>query len=478
MHDRYLNPLCTRYAGAEMQQIFSDDRKYSTWRRLWLALAEAEQELGIPITEEQLAEMRQHLHDIDYEMAAKEEAAIRHDVMAHLRTFAACCPSAAPIIHLGATSCYVGDNTDVLNMRDALFLIRRKLLCTMAALSDYAEKYAGVPALAFTHFQSAQPTTVGKRACLWLQDLESDLRQLDFQLSRLRLLGCKGATGTAASFLSLLDGSAEKVLLLEQRIAEKMGIPSCQRISGQTYSRKQDFAVLQVLSGIAQSASKFAEDIRLLSHLKELEEPFEPGQIGSSAMAFKRNPMRSERIVSLSRYVICDLQNTAFTAAEQWLERSLDDSANRRIAIPEAFLACDGILNLYCNIVKGLRIFPAVIQRNLDQELPFLVLENILMSCVRDKGGDRQLLHEKLRQHSIAASEQIKLYGKENDLFQRIAADPAFGITVQELDTLASPADLSGMAERQCRDYLQEVIRPLLESNRKEAAIPIDEITK
>ena len=338
MHDRYVNPLCSRYAGKEMQQIFSDDRKFSSWRRLWLALAEAEQELGIPISDEQLAEMRRHLDDIDYEMAAREESAVRHDVMAHVHTYAACCPSAAPILHLGATSCYVGDNTDVLNMRDALLLIRRKLLYTMAALADFAEKNSAIPALAYTHFQSAQPTTVGKRACLWLQDLESDLRQLDFQLSQLRLLGCKGATGTAASFLSLFDGSEDKVLQLEQRIAEKTGFPACQPVSGQTYSRKQDFFVLQVLSGIAQSASKFAEDIRLLSHLKEVEEPFESGQIGSSAMAYKRNPMRSERIVSLSRYVICEAQNTAFTAAEQWLERSLDDSANRRITIPESVL--------------------------------------------------------------------------------------------------------------------------------------------
>ena len=476
MHDRYVNPLCSRYAGKEMQQIFSDDRKFSSWRRLWLALAEAEQELGIPISDEQLAEMRRHLDDIDYEMAAREESAVRHDVMAHVHTYAACCPSAAPILHLGATSCYVGDNTDVLNMRDALLLIRRKLLYTMAALTDFAEKNSAIPALAYTHFQSAQPTTVGKRACLWLQDLESDLRQLDFQLSQLRLLGCKGATGTAASFLSLFDGSEDKVLQLEQRIAEKTGFPACQPVSGQTYSRKQDFFVLQVLSGIAQSASKFAEDIRLLSHLKEVEEPFESGQIGSSAMAYKRNPMRSERIVSLSRYVICEAQNTAFTAAEQWLERSLDDSANRRITIPEAFLACDGILNLYCSIIKGLQVFPAVIGCNLHRELPFLVLENILMTCVRDKGGDRQKLHEKLRLHSIAALNQIRLCGKENDLFLRISGDPDFGLTMEELKAIASPEALTGMAVRQCRDYLTEVIHPLLLANKKDLLEP-EEVT-
>ena len=429
MHESYVNPLCTRYAGEEMQKIFSDDRKFSTWRRLWLALAESEKELGIPITEEQLEQMRLHLEDIDYELAAKKEKELRHDVMAHVHTFAACCPSAAPIIHLGATSCYVGDNTDVINMRDALLLIRRKLLGTMAALADFAEKNKDLPTLAFTHFQAAQPTTVGKRACLWLQDLEMDLAQIDFALSRLKLLGCKGTTGTAASFLALFDGD------------------------------------LQVLSGIAQSASKFAGDIRLLSHLKELEEPFESGQIGSSAMAYKRNPMRSERIASLARYVICDLQNAAFTAASQWLERTLDDSANRRIAIPEAFLACDGILNLYGNIVSGLRLFPAVMEKHLAEELPFLATENILMYCVKEKGGDRQQLHEHIRRHAIAAAEQVKLYGKENDLLRRLEDDPVFALCERELNELTDPAGFTGLAGEQCEKYLREEIRPLLKAN-------------
>lgn len=467
MHDSYQNPLCTRYAGKDMQRIFSDQQKFSTWRKLWLTLAESEQALGLPITDAQLDEMRLHLDDIDYDLAARKEKELRHDVMAHVHTFAAVCPKAAPIIHLGATSCYVGDNTDVLNQRDALLLIRRKLLSVMLTLADFAGKNRDLPTLAFTHFQAAQPTTVGKRACLWLQDLEMDLKQLDFALSQLRLLGCKGTTGTAASFLSLFDGDEEKVLELERIIAEKMGFTACQQISGQTYSRKQDFAVLQVLSGIAQSACKFAGDIRLLSHLRELEEPFESGQIGSSAMAYKRNPMRSERIAALSRYVMCDLQNAAFTASSQWLERTLDDSANRRIAIPEAFLACDGILNLYENIVSGLRLFPAVMQKHLREELPFLATENILMVCVKEKNGDRQFLHERLRIHSIAAAEQVKVYGRDNDLLQRITEDPAFGLTAEELEALADPSAFTGMAGSQCTRYLHDVIKPILEQNRE-----------
>ena len=466
MYDSYQNPLFTRYAGKDMQRIFSDQQKFSTWRKLWLALAESEQALGLPITHAQLDDMRLHLDDIDYDLAARKEKELRHDVMAHVHTFAAVCPKAAPIIHLGATSCYVGDNTDVLNQRDALLLIRRKLLSVMRTLADFAGKYRDLPTLAFTHFQAAQPTTVGKRACLWLQDLEMDLKQLDFALSQLRLLGCKGTTGTAASFLRLFDGDEEKVLELERIIAEKMGFTACQQISGQTYSRKQDFAVLQVLSGIAQSACKFAGDIRLLSHLRELEEPFESGQIGSSAMAYKRNPMRSERIAALSRYVMCDLQNAAFTASSQWLERTLDDSANRRIAIPEAFLACDGILNLYENIVSGLRLFPAVMQKHLREELPFLATENILMVCVKEKNGDRQFLHERLRIHSIAAAEQVKVYGRDNDLLQRIAEDPAFGLTAEELEALADPSAFTGMAGSQCARYLHDVIKPILEQNR------------
>ena len=468
MHDRYMNPLCTRYAGQKMQQIFSDDRKFMTWRRLWLALAEAERDLGIPITDLQLQEMRDHLEEIDYEMAEREEKAVRHDVMAHVHTFAACCPNAAPIIHLGATSCFVGDNTDIINMRDALLLIRKKLLLVMEALTDLADRTKEIPTLAYTHFQPAQPVTVGKRVCLWLQDLEMDLYQLDFQLSSLKLLGCRGATGTSASFLALFDGDAEKVFLLEQNIMKKMGFEQCQPVSGQTYSRKQDFSVLQVLSGIAQSASKFAGDIRLLSHLREVEEPFETGQIGSSAMAYKRNPMRCERIASLARYVICDLQNAAITAASQWLERTLDDSANRRIAIPEAFLACDGILNLYLNVAKGMRFFPAIMKKHLQEELPFLATENILMACVKEKQGNRQILHEKIRMHAVKAAEQMKLFEVETDLLIRIAGDPAFALTEEELKEMTDPKYFTGVAELQCERYLDQVIRPLLANSRTE----------
>ena len=462
-HDAYVNPLCTRYAGVEMQKIFSDDRKYSCWRKLWLYLAEAEKQLGIPITDRQIEEMKIHLVDIDYERAAREEQATRHDVMAHIRTFAACCPEAAPIIHLGATSCFVGDNTDVINMRDAMILIRKKLISIMESLAVFAEITKDIPTLGFTHFQPAQPTTVGKRACLWLQDLDMDLKQLDFQLSVLLPLGCKGATGTAASFLALFDGDAEKVRKLEEIIVKRMGFSHCQPVSGQTYSRKQDFAVLQTLSGIAQSASKFAGDIRLLSHLSEMEEPFETHQVGSSAMAYKRNPMRSERIASLARYVMCEVQNTAFTASSQWLERTLDDSANRRLAIPEAFLACDGILNLYYSIVRGMRIFPAVMEKHLQEELPFLATENILMYCVKEKHGDRQLLHEKIRSYAAQTTDQIKLYGKENDLFTRILSDPDFTLTEEELKMVADPKKFTGMAELQCETYLKEIIFPLLE---------------
>ncbi len=465
MHERYESPLCARYADEEMKHIFSDDRKFSTWRRLWLLLAESEQELGLPISDEQLEEMRAHLTDIDYALAARYEHEVRHDVMAHVLTFGDCCPTARPIIHLGATSCYVGDNTDILNMRDGLLLIRMLLLNCIAALADFAQEHRDLPTLAYTHFQAAQPTTVGKRACLWLNDLLFDLRQLDFQLEELRPLGCRGTTGTAASFLALFDGDAEKVELLEQRIAAGMGFERCQSVSGQTYSRKTDFAVLQLLCGIAQSASKFAGDLRLLCHLKELDEPFEPGQIGSSAMAYKRNPMRAERIAALSRYVICDVQNAAFTASGQWLERTLDDSANRRLAIPEAFLAADAVLNLYINIARGLQVYPAVCEKHLREELPFLATENILMYCVRHKGADRQTLHERIRFHAMAAAEQVKRYGRENDLIARIRADAAFGLSDGELAALLDPASFTGMAQLQCERFLSGEVRPLLREN-------------
>lgn len=464
-HEFYINPLCTRYAGEEMKRIFSDDNKFSTWRRLWLALAESEKELGIEISDEQLDEMRQNLTNIDYEAAARHESRVRHDVMAHVLTFGECCPKARPIIHLGATSCYVGDNTDVIHMRDGLLQVRRMLINAIAALSDFAEKNKALPTLAYTHFQAAQPTTVGKRACLWINDLLFDLERLDFELKNLKLLGCKGTTGTAASFLELFEGDGEKAELLEKKIAEKLGFEQCQAVSGQTYTRKADFAVMQVLSGIAQSASKFAGDIRLLSHLKEVDEPFESGQIGSSAMAYKRNPMRSERIASLSRYVICDLQNAAVTAASQWLERTLDDSANRRIAIPEAFLATDGILNLYINVARGMRVYPAVMEAHLKAEMPFMATENILMYCVKHKNGDRQTLHEAIRQHSVAAAEQVKLYGRENDLLERIMGDERFGLSPEELNSLLDPTAFTGMAEHQCGRFLNEHVRPILEQN-------------
>jgi adenylosuccinate lyase len=462
MHEFYENPLCGRYADEEMKRQFSDDNKFSTWRRLWLALAESEQELGLSISDEQLDEMRAHIDDIDYAAAAAHEHEVRHDVMAHVLTFGECCPKAKPIIHLGATSCYVGDNTDIIRMRGGLLIIRKLLVNAVAALSEFAEKYNSLPTLAYTHFQAAQPTTVGKRACLWINDLLFDIEQLDFQLSQLKLLGCKGTTGTGASFLELFDGDAEKVEELERRIAAKMGFEACQAVSGQTYTRKVDFAVLQVLSGIAQSASKFSSDIRLLSHLKEVDEPFESKQIGSSAMAYKRNPMRSERVASLSRYVICDLQNAAVTASAQWFERTLDDSANRRISIPEAFLATDAILNLYINIVRGMKVYPAVIAKHLNEELPFMSTENILMYCVKNKGGDRQALHEAIRRHSVAAAEQVKLYGRDNDLLERIKADPAFSLTDEEMAQLTDPATFTGMAERQCETFLRGTVKPVL----------------
>ena len=466
MHEFYQSPLCGRYADDDMKRLFSDQRKFSTWRRLWLLLAESEKKLGIPISDEQLDEMRAHLDDIDFDAAAEYEHKVRHDVMAHVLTFGDCCPKARPIIHLGATSCYVGDNTDILNLRDAMLLIRRLLLNAIAALSSFAEKNAALPTLAYTHFQAAQPTTVGKRACLWMNDLLFDLEQLDFQLKQLRPLGCRGATGTGASFLELFDGDQEKVLKLEKLIFKPLGFDSCQPVSGQTYTRKVDFAVLQVLSGIAQTASKFAGDVRLLCHLKEIDEPFESGQIGSSAMAYKKNPMRCERIASLSRYVICDLQNAAVTASAQWLERTLDDSANRRLSIPEAFLATDAILNLMINVARGMRVYPAVCAKHLDEELPFMASENILMYCVREKGGDRQTLHEHIRQHSMRAAEQVKLYGLKNDLLDRILADEAFGLTEEELKRLLDPTAFTGMAEAQCRSFLREQVAPVLDADR------------
>lgn len=456
MSDRYENPLCKRYAGREMQHIFSDDMKFSTWRRLWIALAESEKELGLNITDEQINEMKQHITDIDYETAAKREKEVRHDVMAHIYTFGLACPKARPIIHLGATSCYVGDNTDIIQQKAALELIRQKLLTAISALADFAEKHKGLNCLAYTHFQAAQPTTLGKRSTLWLQDLMMDLEHINFVLGNLKLLGCRGTTGTGASFLELFDGDHEKVKKLEKLIAKKMGFDCAYAVSGQTYTRKVDYSTLSALSGIAQSAHKFSNDIRLMSHLKEVDEPFEAGQVGSSAMAYKRNPMRSERIASLARYVIANTMNPAMTASEQWFERTLDDSANRRISIPEAFLAVDGILTLVINIVKGMTVYPGMINRHLMDELPFIATENILMYSVK-KGGDRQTLHEAIRRHSVAAAKAIKESGADNDLIDRIAADPVFNITKDEILKIIDEGGFTGRAKEQTEEYVAAV---------------------
>ena len=473
MNEVYENPLCTRYASEEMKAVFSADVKFRTWRRLWIALAEAERELGLPITEEQIAELKEHAGDIDYTRAAEYESKLRHDVMAHIRAYADQCPKAGGIIHLGATSCYVGDNTDIIVMREALKILRRKIINCIAALTEFAKKYRDVPTLAYTHFQAAQPTTAGKRATLWISDLVSDLERLDFELSSLKLLGCKGTTGTAASFLKLFDGDHEKVKKLDRIIAEKMGFTASVPVSGQTYSRKVDYNVLSTLSGIAQSAAKFSNDIRLLSHLKEFDEPFESGQVGSSAMAYKRNPMRSERIASLARYIMIDSLNPAITAATQWFERTLDDSANRRISLPEAFLATDAILSLYINIISNGSLYPNMMKRHLDEELPFMVTENILMYCV-SKGGDRQAIHEAIREHSVAAAKKIKLEGGDNDLLDRIIQDPRFGITRAELDDIMGDGGLVGRSREQTDEYLEEIVYPLLEANRGELGIKVE----
>ena len=465
MSCKYENPLCKRYASAGMQRIFSDDVKFSTWRRLWVALAESQRELGLPVSPEQIAEMKAHACDINYEAAARHEAVTRHDVMAHILAYSEQCPKAAPVIHLGATSCYVGDNTDIIVQREALLLVKKLLVNAVAKLSDFAESHKSLPCLAYTHFQAAQPTTLGKRAALWLQDFLFDLEQLDFVLGNLKLLGCRGTTGTAASFLALFEGDHEKVRLLEQKIAAKMDFDGkVYSVSGQTYSRKIDFYTLSVLSGIAQSACKFSNDIRLMSHLKEADEPFEAGQVGSSAMAYKRNPMRSERIASLARYVMVDALNPALTASAQWLERTLDDSANRRIAIPEAFLAVDAILSLVINLADGLTVYPKVMEKHLNEELPFMATENILMHCVK-KSGDRQALHERLRVHSVAAAKEIKLNGGENDLIERILADPAFGMCRDEMTGLLRAGQFTGRAKEQTEEFLAQV-RTILEENK------------
>lgn len=461
MNDSYISPLSTRYASKEMQALFSADMKFSTWRKLWVALAEAERELGLAISEEQIEEMRAHIYDIDYALAAEYESRVRHDVMAHVLTFGEICPKAKPIIHLGATSCYVGDNTDLIIMHKALKLIAAKLAAVIKNLSKFALQYKDLPCLAFTHFQPAQPTTVGKRACLWMNDLLLDLEDIEFTLANARLLGSKGTTGTQASFLELFDGDYEKVKKLDVLIAEKMGFSGCFPVSGQTYSRKVDSRYLNLLSGVAQSAAKFATDLRLLQHLKEMEEPFEKNQIGSSAMAYKRNPMRSERICSLSRYVCVDALNPAMTASTQWMERTLDDSANKRISVAEAFLATDAILNLYINITSGLVVYPKMIEKHLMAELPFMATENILMDAVK-RGGDRQELHEKIRQHSQAAAAKVKQEGEDCDLLERIAADPAFGVTIEELREMLCPSNFVGCAPLQTERFLQEEAEPAI----------------
>lgn len=462
MKNAYESPLSTRYASGEMSYLFSPEKKFRTWRRLWIALAQAEKDLGLPITQEQIDEMIAHKDEINYEVAEAREKEVRHDVMSHVYAYGVQCPKAKPIIHLGATSCYVGDNTDLILMTEALRLVRNKLVGTIRVLSKFAMQYKDLPTLAFTHFQPAQPTTVGKRATLWIQDLLMDLGDVEYLLSQSKLLGSKGTTGTQASFLELFDGDEEKVRRLDGLIAEKMGYKACFAVSGQTYTRKVDSRVLAVLSGIAQSAAKFSNDIRLLQHLKEVEEPFEKHQIGSSAMAYKRNPMRSERIASLARYVIIDSLNPCITEATQWFERTLDDSANKRLSVPEAFLAVDGILNLYENVADGLVVYPKVISQHLNRELPFMATENILMDAVK-RGADRQQLHERIRVHSMAAARIIKEEGGENDLLDRIAADPAFGVTREELDKTVSPKRFVGMAPRQTEDFLRETVQPVLD---------------
>ena len=461
--DTYESPLSARYASKEMKYIFSPDKKFRTWRKLWIALAESEKELGLPITQEQIDELKAHADDINYEVAQEREKIVRHDVMSHVYAYGVQCPNAKGIIHLGATSCYVGDNTDIIIMTEGLKLIRNKLITVIRNLSKFADEYKALPTLAFTHFQPAQPTTVGKRATLWLQELLMDLEDVEYQLSKAKLLGSKGTTGTQASFLELFDGDHEKCKMLDRKIAEKMGYKACFPVSGQTYSRKLDSQFLNVLAGIAQSAAKFSNDIRLLQHLKEVEEPFEKNQIGSSAMAYKRNPMRSERIGSLSRYVMVDVLNGYFTTATQWFERTLDDSANKRLSVPEAFLAVDGILSLYANVADGLVVYPKVIEQRLRKELPFMATENIMMDAVKKRGADRQQLHERIREHSMAASRVVKVEGGENDLLERIAADDAFGVTIEELEKILKPENYTGRAKEQTEDFLNECIKPVLE---------------
>ena len=464
--DRYVSPLSERYASKEMQYIFSPDMKFRTWRRLWIALAETEKELGLNITQEQIDELKAHKDDINYDVAKERERQVRHDVMSHVYAYGVQCPKAKGIIHLGATSCYVGDNTDIIVMSEALKLVQKKLVNVIAELSKFADKYKEQPTLAFTHFQPAQPTTVGKRATLWTQEFLMDLEDLEYVMSTLKLLGSKGTTGTQASFLELFEGDQETIDKIDPMIAEKMGFKNCYPVSGQTYSRKVDTRVLNILAGIAASAHKMSNDIRLLQHLKEVEEPFEKSQIGSSAMAYKRNPMRSERIASLSRYVMVDALNPAITSATQWFERTLDDSANKRLSIPEGFLAIDGILDLCLNVVDGLVVYPKVIEKHMMAELPFMATENITQDAVK-AGGDRQELHERIRELSMEAGRTVKVEGKDNDLLERIAADPAFNLTIEELQKSMDPSRYVGRAKEQTTAFITKTVQPVLDAHKE-----------
>ena len=464
--DRYTSPLSERYASREMQYIFSQDMKFRTWRKLWIALAETEKELGLHITQEQIDEMKAHAEDINYDVAKAREKEVRHDVMSHVYAYGVQCPKAKGIIHLGATSCYVGDNTDIIIMVEALKLVQKKLVNVVAELSRFADKYKDQPTLAFTHFQPAQPTTVGKRATLWCQEFLMDLEDLEYVLGTIKLLGSKGTTGTQASFLELFDGDQETIDKIDPMIAQKMGFKACYPVSGQTYSRKVDTRVANILAGIAASAHKMSNDIRLLQHLKEVEEPFEKSQIGSSAMAYKRNPMRSERIASLSRYVMIDALNPAITSATQWFERTLDDSANKRLSIPEGFLAIDGILDLCLNVVDGLVVYPKVIEKHMMAELPFMATENIMMDAVK-AGGDRQELHERIRELSMEAGKTVKVEGKDNNLLELIAADPAFNLKLEELQKTMDPKKYVGRAKEQTESFVAKVVTPVLDAHKE-----------
>ena len=475
MKETYESPLNSRYASKEMQYIFSPDKKFCTWRKLWIALAESEMELGLNITQEQIDELKAHSTDIDYEEAAKEEKIVRHDVMAHVHAYGKQCPKAAGIIHLGATSCYVGDNTDIILMREALELIRKRLVVVIERLAGFADEYKALPTLGFTHFQPAQLVTVGKRATLWLQDLVFDLEEVESAIAKLKLLGCKGTTGTQASFLKLFEGDHAKCVELDKRICAKMGFKDSYYVSGQTYSRKIDSIVLNTLAGIAQSAHKFSNDIRLLQHLKEIEEPFEKTQIGSSAMAYKRNPMRSERIASLSRYVISAVTSPMMTSSEQWFERTLDDSANKRISVPESFLAIDAVLGIYANIVNGLVVYDKVITKHIMDELPFMATENIMMEATK-RGGNRQELHEKIRVLSMEAGAVVKQEGKPNDLLSRIVKDPAFGLSAEDIEKLIDPKLYIGRCPEQVDTFLNECVRPLIEAHKEDLKVEAVEL--